>query len=188
MTGTPGTKTGTPGARPGPLVRPRASADLDACVSALAEVHRADAYPLRWPADPADWLTPPDLLHAWVADRGGAVVGHILLRTYDDAEMAPGIVEAAGLPVERLASVSRLFVVPRARRFGIAGALLRQADQAAAAEGRRLALDVVDDGRGGAIAFYEAAGWQRVTSGRAAWTAPDGAHPIVHFYLSPARG
>lgn len=50
----------------------------------------ADRYPTNWSTDPGRWLTPDGLLASWVA-------------------------EAAGVVPERLASITRLFVVPTAR-------------------------------------------------------------------------
>lgn len=43
------------------MIRTRQPADLDRCVAARLAVHRADAYPLNWPADPHRWLSPPRL-------------------------------------------------------------------------------------------------------------------------------
>lgn len=168
-------------------IRERRADERAACVAGLAEVHAADGYPMNWPADPADWLTPPDTLGAWTAVRDGAVVGHVVLRAgFDDLD--PLLAEAgdvADVAPDRLASVARLFVVPAARRLGLGAALIRHVTTEAAARDLRLALDVVDDGRGAAQALYESAGWRRVTTVKAAWTTPDGTHPLVHYYLSP---
>ncbi len=40
------------------MLRLRRPGDLPECVAALAEVHREDGYPTRWPAQPAAWLSP----------------------------------------------------------------------------------------------------------------------------------
>jgi ribosomal protein S18 acetylase RimI-like enzyme len=94
---------------------------------------------------------------------------------------------SGSVPPERLASLSRLFVIPGARRRGVASGLISRASHEAARCGLRLVLDVVDDGRGAAVALYEGAGWQRVGSVQAAWTMPDGTRPMVSHYLSPER-
>ena len=61
------------------LVRGRRPDDVAGCVTALAEVHRLDGYPTRWPADAAGWLTPAGLRAAWVAVVEGTLAGHVAL-------------------------------------------------------------------------------------------------------------
>src|SRR6266700_7974190 len=91
-------------------VRPRADGDLGECVLLLDAVHRADGYPAYWPDDPAQWLSPPAMLGAWVAEREDRIVGHIAHgATTADASAAVWS-EATGLPPERLAAITRLFV------------------------------------------------------------------------------
>ena len=60
-------------------VRPRTATDLVTCVQVLADVHRADGYPMAWPADPSSWLSPHGVQGAWVAESSGALVGHAVL-------------------------------------------------------------------------------------------------------------
>lgn len=143
-------------------IRTRTPQDLDACVEALADVQRADRYPVDWPADPARWLTPSDLLTAWVAVSGDGVTGHI------------------GLTME--GTVTRLFVRPSARGAGLAERLLDTACKEAAMP---LTLEVSDEGRA-AIALYERAGWRRVSSHRAEWLNAAGEPALMHHYISPA--
>ncbi|MEV6842521.1 GNAT family N-acetyltransferase [Actinoplanes sp. NPDC051411] len=147
-------------------IRPRTPADLDACVAALREVHEADGYPTNWPADPAAWLTPPELAAAWVASLDDVpLAGHALLVNRPSGEL----------------ELARLFVPPAARRRAVASALLA----AAASVRRPLVLEVVDDGRSSAIALYEAAGWRHTHSTTAAWTTPAGAPVrLRHYELS----
>jgi [ribosomal protein S18]-alanine N-acetyltransferase len=57
--------------------------------------------------------------------------------------------------------VSRFFVSPHARGRGVGGALMRRAEEHAAARDLRLVLDVAAHNRA-AIAFYERRGWRRV--------------------------
>lgn len=166
-------------------IRPRDAADLPRCVAALAEVHATDGYPTCWPADPVAWLTPSDTLNAWTAEAEGEIVGQVVLRAGPTGEIAGALSQTAGVPPEQLASLSRLFVVPRARRLGVGAALLQRAHEEASTRRLRLTLCVVDDERGAARALYERAGWLHVTSTHADWTTPDGTHPLEHHYLSP---
>lgn len=49
-------------------------------------MHRADGYPMTWPAGPVAWLSPPTTLAAFVAvDAVDDVVGHVLLVADADA-------------------------------------------------------------------------------------------------------
>lgn len=164
-------------------IRSRREADLDACVVALRAVHLSDGYPHRWPEDPAGWLSPSDLLAAWVAERGERVVGHVTLRARVPEHGAAIWSEATGLPPGRLACVSRLFTAPDARGGGVGAALLRAARERAHAEGRRAVLDVVDTSLE-AIAMYERRGWRCV--GSVPW-ASWGAASRLLYYVAPAE-
>jgi len=46
----------------------------------------------------------------------------------------------------------------------------------------RLVLEVVDEGRSSAIAFYEAHGWELTHTGVADWIGPDGAPVTLRHY------
>jgi GNAT superfamily N-acetyltransferase len=169
-------------------IRPRRDDDVPGCVAALRIVQQQDAYPLDWPADPVRWLSPKGVLDAWVCTVGDEVVGQLLLRDGSDLELRTVVADAAGLPPDRLVSVSRLFVAPQARGAGIAARLLATAVDAAAAEGRRCALDVMDARWGGPTALYERLGWRRVATTAASWWhGPDADCPVVHSYLAPDR-
>jgi ribosomal protein S18 acetylase RimI-like enzyme len=149
-------------------IRERQALDIVDCVQALFQVHQVDKYPTNWPADPVRWMTPADVLQAWVAVTNQAtIVGHVMLRP------------AAG--DGRVASVSRLFVVPDAQGSGLAVDLLRRARVWAAAKGLKLSLEV-DDSRAAAIALYERTGWRRTNSTKADWTTPDGEPITLHHY------
>ncbi|MFC4944370.1 GNAT family N-acetyltransferase [Pseudonocardia sp. GCM10023141] len=149
------------------IVRPRQPDDLTACRAVLHGVHLADAYPMRWPADPAGWLLRDGLDTAWVGELAGVIAGHIALRPITDTT----------------AEIVRLFVGPSARGSGLGRALLDAAAAHAAGTGLRAVLDVVDGT--GAVAFYEAAGWEFTTIEPALWTAPDGHHPLLRRYAAP---
>ncbi len=151
-------------------IRERQAADLDGCVAALRAVHDADAYPVNWPRDPHAWLAPPDLLHAWVAEGfGGSIAGHVAVRRP----------ERPSLPAE----VSRLFVVPAARRQSIGRALLDRVVAWAGEQGLALELNVTDGNRSAAVAFYEATGWRHTHTTPADWTGPGGAPIMLRYYL-----
>ncbi len=160
-------------------VRERVSEDLPDCVRVLRAVHERDGYPARWPADPTGWLNPTGVLAAFVALRDGELVGHGLLGPADED---PDLVAALGLAAERIGVVQRLFVRPDARRLGLAERLLTAVADAAVADGRRPALEVVADAPG-AIAFYDRQGWQRLGSYRASWRQQNGRRPLVHCYV-----
>jgi GNAT superfamily N-acetyltransferase len=166
------------------FVRRRLADDLTGCVRALRAVHTADGYPTWWPVDPTGWLTPPGLVDAWVAERAGVVVGHLcVVRSVPD----PLVASHAGVPTDRLAEVSRLFVAPEARGQDLGAALLATASSWAAAHSLQLMLDVVDDS-GPAPALYERLGWLLVDRRPAAWTTPTGLRPSIRIYRAPTAG
>ncbi|MFE2265026.1 GNAT family N-acetyltransferase, partial [Streptomyces griseosporeus] len=112
----------THGAGPAPRVRPRTDGDIAACVRVLADVHRADGYPVNWPERPGDWLRGALLLGGWVAELGGRPAGHVSLSRPGDGDLAPGLwSEHTGTSPDRTAVVGRLFVAPRARGHGLGG-------------------------------------------------------------------
>jgi GNAT superfamily N-acetyltransferase len=153
-------------------VRDREAADLDQCVGALAAVHQTSGYPTNWPADPARWLTPSGILRAWIAASSELpVAGHVILRQVPAAA-------AAGPAAE----VSRLFVVPAARRQGVARVLLQEAARWATASRLDLVLEVTDHLRA-ARALYERTGFRLASTARADWTTPDGQPVTLHRYI-----
>ncbi|GAA1873218.1 GNAT family N-acetyltransferase [Asanoa iriomotensis] len=136
------------------IVRPREAADLPGCVTALRAVHYADAYPLNWPDDPIGWLSPTGLARAWVAELSpGTIAGHVAVR--------PG-------------ELTRLFVAPAARRRSVGTALVGAATAWGADQGVELNLEVTDEQRSAAVAFYAATGWRHTHTTEADWTTPDG--------------
>ena len=148
--------------------RYREESDVDACVAALRAVYETSGYPTNWPADPAQWLRPPGILRAWVAATEDVpVAGHVIL-------MQP-------LPGESSAEVSRLFVVPAARRQGVASLLLESVMRSAVANDLDLFLDVTDHLRD-ARALYQRAGFRLISTTQADWTTPDGLPVTQHRY------
>lgn len=148
-------------------------------------MHRRDRYPLNWPADPYRWLSPDNTRHAWIAERGNIVVGHVAVHcpvTKTDPVAATGPGSATG-PVTAtgpggsatVAEVSRLFVAPAARRHNTATKLLHHARQWATEHQLDLTLEIVDEpGSAAAIALYERTGWRHTHTATADWTSPGG--------------
>jgi ribosomal protein S18 acetylase RimI-like enzyme len=166
-------------------IRPRLDADVPACVEGLRLVHDADRYPMRWPADPAAFVTAPSTLAAWVAEDDGAIVGHALLRSGAGHDDAVRWSAATGRPDRGHGLVARVWVVPGAQGRGLGRALL----ETASAEARRLdlwpVLDVmVHDAT--AVALYERLGWRRVAERDFVFS--DGTRAPMYCYVAPAAG
>ncbi|MGA4849886.1 GNAT family N-acetyltransferase [Streptomyces sp. G5(2025)] len=146
-----------------PVLRIRERAgepDLEACVGVLAQVHKADGYPVNWPLEPGPWLLGAAALGAWVAELDGRVVGHVSLSRSAPDDAAPGLwSERAGVAAEAAAVVSRLYVAPDARGHGIGALLMGRAVREARAHGLHPVLDVVSSDTS-AAALYERLGWE----------------------------
>jgi GNAT superfamily N-acetyltransferase len=153
------------------------------CVAILRRVHEENAYPARWPQDPAGWITPAGLEAAWVAVHDDSIVGHVALVRGMNASC---LLHATGRDASELGGIVRLFVDPSARRVGCARELLEAATSYAVAQGLQPVLDVVDDGLA-AIALYEGAGWQLVGTELATWVTPAGLRPKVRWYVLPLQ-
>jgi ribosomal protein S18 acetylase RimI-like enzyme len=186
-------EAGAAGSHPGPVLatRGRTESDLDECVNLMAEVHRRDGYPLRWPADPRRFLGTSKIFAAWVATVDGQLVGHVALSVVSPDDAAPqllgvarsapasgvaagggGAASAAGtVGSGGVAMVSRLFVGTAARGCGAGRALMRQATEAARERGLHLLLDV-HSANTSAIALYERLGWNFIGTSCAQW-GPD---------------
>ncbi len=174
--------------RPEMSIRIRQDVDFAQCVGVLASVHAADRYPLHWPAEPPAWLTPANLLSAWVADNEGGVFGHVALCSAVGDAAAPIWSAASNLPPEPLAVIAKLFVAPSARGRGAGAALLAHACAEAGLRCLRPALEVLAHDQS-AIALYERVGWSRVASVAASWARTsnnqDGGQAMLHYYLVP---
>lgn len=166
-------------------VRPRVDGDVDACIRILEAVHRQDGYPTHWPSDPVRWLSPRELLEAWVAEDDRGPVGHIVLRAATADPSAAVWSNATGLPAERLVATTRFFVSRERRGAGVGGKLLDAACVSAASRGLRPALDVVGTNRD-AIRFYEHRGWQCVHS--EVWADAHDGETMLHHYVAPRDG
>ncbi|MEU6677242.1 GNAT family N-acetyltransferase [Streptomyces sp. NPDC046925] len=155
---------------PAAYVRPRHAPDLPACVEALSQVHVADGYPTNWPEQPAGWLTGGSLLGAWVAELDGRVAGHVVLCRGGTDDVAPGLwSRREGVPVDRIAVVSRLFVAPGARGHGLGARLLARVVAEAGELGLFPVLDVVESDTS-ATALYERTGWRFLGTGEQHWS------------------
>ncbi|MFD5270246.1 GNAT family N-acetyltransferase [Streptomyces sp. NPDC058335] len=164
-------------ASPALSVRLRVPADLDACVGALALVHAHSGYPVNWPAEPADWLTPPTLLTAWVAERDGRIVGHAALCRGEEGDPAPELWATRGGGTPSVC-VNRLFLAPEARGLGGGAALMERAVGEARSRGLHPVLDVV--AADPAAAFYARLGWQDLGLVNQRW-GPDQVVPLRCF-------
>lgn len=137
---------------------------MPACLAVLQAVHSADGYPSTLD-DPHGFLVPAHEVGSWVGVHDGAVVGHVALHRPATSATLDAASRTTGLPPERLALLSRLFVAPAARGLGVARSLVRTAVAAAREEGRRAVLDVGRD-FAPAVALYEAEGWSRACADR----------------------
>ncbi|MFG3493782.1 GNAT family N-acetyltransferase [Streptomyces sp. NPDC047928] len=151
-------------------VRRRTDRDLDGCADVLATVHEREGYPVNWPARPTDWLAPPTLLTAWVAEWDGRVVGHVGLCRADGSDVAARLwSDREGVGIEATAVVSRLFVAPSAHGRGIGAALMARAVAEARERALRPVLDVVASDTA-AVALYERLGWELLGTAEQRWT------------------
>ena len=162
-------------------VRIREAADLAGCVAVLRRVHEVSGYPSRWPADPGGWITPRGLVAAWIAEHDGLIAGQVALVRGVRLEC---LLQATGLFPGGRGGMARLYVDPRARRRGLAQALLEAATDRAAAHGLQPVLEVVADSHP-AIALYDRSGWQLAGTQHATWANPDGTTPVLRGYVRP---
>ncbi|QNE20502.1 GNAT family N-acetyltransferase [Kribbella qitaiheensis] len=146
-----------------PQIRPRTDADLDRCIEFLRTVHDKAAYPVNWPADPRDWLTPPNALGCWVISTDDRVTGHVVV--------------TRGEPGEAL--VERLFVDPAETGAGLGRRLLDHCVTVAAEHDLALSLEVADNCHA-AIALYNRAGWRETHRSPITWAGTT-ASAAIHF-------
>jgi GNAT superfamily N-acetyltransferase len=152
-----------------PQIRARTDADLDPCISFLRTVHTQAGYPVNWPADPRNWLTPPDALGCWVITVDDRVAGHVAV--------------TRGRPGQAL--VERLFVDPGETGAGLGRRLLDHCVTVAAENDLELALEVADNCHA-AIALYQRAGWQETRRTPISWGGPT-ASTVIGFAHPPPR-
>ncbi|KQT94851.1 hypothetical protein ASG49_02610 [Marmoricola sp. Leaf446] len=140
----------------------------------LAEQQPTSHYPLRWPLPfpVEDFLVRPGEHAAWVAERDGAVLGHVAVTAPGDELAARFAATLPGVRPDELAAVSVLFVALASRGLGLGGRLLDTAVAHVRAAGRVPVLDVVPT-HAGAVALYRRRGWREVGSFRPPWLAAD---------------
>lgn len=164
-------------------VRPRSAAHLPLVVAMVERSLERSEYPPYRPADLAAFLTPPDLLGAWVADAGGLVVGHVANHATSSPEVMAAAVASTDRPESGLAVLARLLVEPEHRGTGVAESLVRRAEQEAHASGRWPVLDVALHFTA-AIRTYERLGWTRAAT---VTVVPRVGEPFrEHVYVGPA--
>ncbi|MFH8868187.1 GNAT family N-acetyltransferase [Streptomyces griseus] len=145
-------------------IRPRRSSDLAEAAAALVAVYEADGYPVEGVAEPERWLSPPELLAAWVAELSGRVVGHVAVSSTGSG--GGGVLE-------------RLFVLPEARRHHAGERLVRAAEAYAQARNLALELEVLAKDEA-AIRLYKRLGWSE-TGRRAHQLETGDSHPALTF-------
>lgn len=144
-------------------IRLRTDADLETCVAFLRTVHAKAGYPVNWPAEPRDWLTPPDLLGCWVITVEDRVAGHVAV--------------TRGGPGQAL--VERLFVDPAETGAGLGRQLLDHCLAVAAEHNLDLGLEVADNCHA-AIALYKRAGWHETSRTPITWGGST-ASAVINF-------
>ena len=143
-------------------IRVRTDDDIDACAAIARTVRETDGYPAFLPGDDfTSFITPSNALGAWVATLGPGIVGHVAVRTSSAPAAMEFAVSTLGVEAASLAFVSRLMVVPHARRRGVARELLRTAAASIHELGRVAVLDVLVADIA-AIALYRAEGWMQL--------------------------
>ena len=145
------------------MIRRKTTDDASQCFDLLLQVHESDGYPMYLPVDVPVFITPEYEVASWVAERDGCIIGHVALHQASVDPTLAAAQRATGLPVERLAVVSRLFTSPSLRRAGIGRSLLRYATDQATARGQRAVLGVGKT-LSAPVALYESEGWERVDS------------------------
>jgi GNAT superfamily N-acetyltransferase len=164
-------------------VRARGPEDVPALVQVLTEQQPGSGYPLRWPLPfPVErFIVRSYEEMAWVAERDGHLLGHVLVGRVDDDETAAIITAKTG--EAELAIVSVLFVAQTARGQGIGKLLLDTAVTWAREHGRMPVLDVVPKHRE-ALQFYRHLGWSEVGCIRPEWL-PEDHDDVVLMALRP---
>lgn len=108
-------------------VRPRRDRDVSTCARLVRRAFFEGQFPGKHDEEPRLWLTDPDVLAAWVAEREGEVVAHVAISRIDhDLDPISSLRwrESTGHAPSDLLAVSRLFVRPRFRGQGIAASLI----------------------------------------------------------------
>lgn len=164
-------------------VRPITDDDIAGAAAALLDVHASDGYPVEGVADPEGWIRPPGVLKAWVAERGGKVVGHVAVMRPQGEGAVDLWREKSGEGAEQIGVLARLFVLREARRHAAGERLMQAAMDYARQNSMRLVLDVMTKDAA-AIRLYERLGWQHI--GEVAHTFGGGQQIPAACYVWPA--
>lgn len=141
-------------------IRARLDGDLDSACKLLRDVYKTDGYPVEGTSDAIGWLTPPELLKAWVAeDPSLGIIGHVLVSRPLATTKAVDTWVDRGACQDQTAVLGRLFVSSKARGRGVGAALTEEATNWAEGNGLRLVLDVMSKDVA-AIKLYLSLGWQ----------------------------
>lgn len=166
------------------VIRERTDADLPGAGAALVEVHATDGYPVEGVDHAEAWLTSSALLHAWVGELDGRIVGHVAISRPqpDDAAVAMWTETPEGSG-DNVAVLGRLFVLDAARGQSLGEKLMRAATAYARDHDLRLVLDVMAKDAA-ATRLYERLGWRRIGTAQHA----DGSGRLVPAicYVSPS--
>ncbi|MGW6461783.1 GNAT family N-acetyltransferase [Streptomyces sp. NPDC055078] len=145
----------------GPVIRPRLEVDILEAAAALVEVHSTDGYPVEGVDQPEEWLTPPGLIHAWVAEVDRRIVGHVAISRPNGEDAVSCWLQQGEGAKEETAVLARLFVLQEARGNTVGALLVCAATEHAQGAGIRLVLDVMEKDTA-AIRLYERLGWQKL--------------------------
>ncbi|MEV7143245.1 GNAT family N-acetyltransferase [Streptomyces tauricus] len=166
-----------------PVIRTRRESDVPGAANALVEVHATDGYPVEGVRDPESWLTPPNVIHAWIAEFHGRTVGHIAISQPNGEDAVTLWLKQGNGSEQKTAVLARLFVVRDVRRMAVGERLVRAASEYAERMGIRLVLDVMAKDVA-AIRLYERLGWRKL--GRTNHTFGDGQQAQALCYVSPS--
>ncbi|UQI48720.1 GNAT family N-acetyltransferase [Streptomyces sp. HU2014] len=153
------------GAEASPVIRPRHADDVPAAAEALITVHASDGYPLEGVDRPEEWVDPPGLIKAWVAEMSGRVVGHVAISHPQGEDAVELYRQRAHGAEEQVGVLARLFVLREARNRSVGERLTVAATTYARQRNIRLVLDVMLKDAA-AIRLYERLGWQRLGTTR----------------------
>ncbi|MET7696739.1 GNAT family N-acetyltransferase [Streptomyces sp. NPDC005485] len=139
-------------------VRERRDEDIPGAARALVTVHESDGYPVEGVEHPEEWLTPDDLIQAWIAEAAGNVVGHVCItRGHGEAAVDMFLDQTTIEKRDEVSVMARLFVIPEARGESTGARLVRAAISYARQNGINLVGDVMSKDTA-AIRLYERLG------------------------------
>jgi len=145
-------------------VRPRSDGDFGTLAAIPIRAHASDGYPVAGVADPGAWLRVSDEIASWVAAVSDVLVGQVSLTTAQATDdVAILWHRETGSDSKKLAVLSRLFVDPEYRSYGVGRELVQTAVSFSQKLELSVALDVMEKDQA-AIRLYERMGARRVGS------------------------